>query len=213
VRQALFGCPDPPFSDDEEMRKWIHDQIEAEARVVGKSETRPVFSADGAQLSGAWQFSFLEWVGPGDWVERTHVIAGGRLDRLRAVSEFLASGIGCRPCQAVGHILTGGSVMVLPFEYEIHVGSAGTAVTVRTNFPWVQASLAAYAYRQARKEAREKWRALKGERARPSPVAAKVQAFLAPRQGRDRWDVLKEWNQTNPDNRYDHWRFLYRMCY
>lgn len=136
---------------------------------------------------------------------------GNTLDKLRVSADELASRIGCQPAAALAYVLTGYIPLVAPVTYTLSWGTQGPSVTVKAHFPWVPAEVVRYMYVVALKDARDRWKMIKKKRARSSPIAARVKLFLAEHEDENWWEVLKLWNQQNPQHRYSNPRYLYRM--
>ena len=212
VRKQLFGNESPPCQDLDAMRQWIRRQVEIDGPATVHREGSITLSNGQVIPKSRW-VDTLDWPGEDNWVECVPVAEDKTLDKLRQAAKSLAGRIGCEPAAAVAHVLTGKIPLITPISYSLTFGMRGPSVTLKVNYSWVPAEIVRSTYIDALKDARDQWKIIRGKRARSSPIAAKARIFLAEHKDENWWEVLKLWNQQNPQHRYKHPRYLYRTKY
>jgi hypothetical protein len=223
VRQQLFQTGSPPFRDMEQAREWINRQREDEVKETVHVEGEAVLP-DGSLAPKRSRVESLDWPGASDWVEGCPVVEGKELDILRVASETLASRLDCQPAQATAHILTGVIPFVAPVKHTVHNHVVKTnkgwetrpRISLEINYDWVPVSVVAQVYSHVLRQSTEQsfWgRRRKSRRSQPSPIAAEVEAFLAEHEDKKGWDLLRLWNESHPEHKSAHWRYLLRRRY
>ncbi len=212
VRKQLFGSESPPCQGLDAMRQWIRRQVEIDGPITVHTEGSITLSNGQVIPKSSW-VDTLDWPGEDNWVERVTVAEGKTLDKLRQAAKSLAHRIGCEPAAAAAHVLTGKIPFITPISYTLTLGMRSPSVTLKVNYSWVPAEIVRSTYIDALKDARDRLKIIKEKRARSSPIAAKARIFLAEHKGENMGDVLKLWNQQNPQHQYTHPRNLYRAKY
>ena len=217
LRGELFGSSNPPFSTEAEMCRWIRKtfDVQGPGTVYSSFVTAPTGERR-FQGAGVRSLNFPE---NGTAVGRP-VAEGGKLDELRVASETVAREIyeTVRPdviqkAHATHHILTGTLPLLAPIYWSVDLLHPEKGLSIRKNFDSIPSSLMAHIDRKAKQILTENWGVNFRERSRPSPISATAKSFLKRREGKDRWEVLTEWNRQYPENQYLHPNSLYRHLY
>lgn len=210
VRQQLFGNVSPPCQDLDAMRQWIRRQAEIDGPPTVHTEGSITLNNGQVVPKRSW-VDTLDWPGDDNWVERVTVVEDKTLGKLRKAANSLAGRIGCEPAAAVAHVLTGKIPLIAPIRYTLSLKMSCPTVTLKVNYSWVPAEVVRSTYINALKEARDRLKIISMKRARSSPISARARLFLAENKDKDWWEVLKLWNEQNPQNQYRHPRYLYRL--
>lgn len=223
ARIKLFGSPEPPFNNLDDMREWI--ELEAKKQPLpeqfapryGYLMPKDISGEDLYKLHeerpgiyGA-ETPVLDYPSTDKWTYRVPVAEGTIIKRLWLSVRSIAKRLDCQEAQATGLILTGMIPLVSPIIAEAiptfnadGLNQGKIVITIREP---VSDKVVLELYRKLR----ERLWGHKRDHKLPTDKDCSLVEFMSSRYNSDNpdWEKLRiEWNHLYPDWYFDYWRYL-----
>ena len=184
--------------------RWLRLRLPASTgveQVIGKLDARLRFKPPLTEVRLPWEisWSFIGYVVPGsNWARFIKISATGKLERLRLLSEALATRFSWRPVQATMFVLTGAApvVTLTRFDYHLRQPAAASRITMTID-PTISPAEVAGRYEKARQGV------LGGRYRNLSDKHLKLAIFMADRPDNETLKhSMSAWNRRFPAWKY-----------